>query len=111
MNLTLLTIEIKQEPICEYSLKQTFAGYPIKQTPVLDIFGITSDSHKICLHLHQIYPYLYILVNDISSNFLNTLECVHEFYTLILHTPLEYRKGFECRMCHSSKGSNGNNTA
>ncbi|KAJ1793941.1 DNA polymerase zeta, partial [Coemansia sp. RSA 2399] len=33
---------------------------PLKQVPVLRIFGATKSRQRICLHVHQVWPYMYI---------------------------------------------------
>ncbi|XP_049954261.1 DNA polymerase zeta catalytic subunit [Schistocerca serialis cubense] len=41
----------------EYS---EFRGYAIKEVPILRIFGSTKKGHKTCLHVHGVFPYIYI---------------------------------------------------
>ncbi|KAJ2830357.1 DNA polymerase zeta, partial [Coemansia sp. 'formosensis'] len=33
---------------------------PLKQVPVVRIFGVTRSEQRICLHVHQVWPYLYV---------------------------------------------------
>ena len=37
-----------------------FRSAPIKRIPILRVFGTTPAGQKACLHLHGIFPYLYI---------------------------------------------------
>ncbi|KAI8089385.1 putative DNA polymerase zeta catalytic subunit [Halteromyces radiatus] len=37
-----------------------FSDWPLKKIPVLRIFGSTPGGQKTCVHIHQIYPYLYV---------------------------------------------------
>ncbi|XP_008215763.1 DNA polymerase zeta catalytic subunit [Nasonia vitripennis] len=37
-----------------------FRGSDIKQVPVLRIFGTTQNGEKVCLHIHGVFPYLYV---------------------------------------------------
>ncbi|CAF1015186.1 unnamed protein product, partial [Rotaria sordida] len=34
--------------------------HPIKQVPIIRIFGPNEEGKKVCLHLHGIFPYLLI---------------------------------------------------
>ncbi|KAJ2262074.1 DNA polymerase zeta [Coemansia sp. RSA 376] len=40
---------------------------PLKQVPVLRIFGITRSEQRICLHVHQVWPYLYVAYDGPQS--------------------------------------------
>ncbi|XP_075227107.1 DNA polymerase zeta catalytic subunit [Lycorma delicatula] len=45
-----------------------FRGCSIKQVPVLRIFGSTDDGKKACLHIHGVFPYIYVPYDgEISS--------------------------------------------
>lgn len=35
-------------------------NFPLKRVPVLSVYGVTEAGQKICAHLHQLYPYIYI---------------------------------------------------
>lgn len=37
-----------------------FSSAPIHRVPVLRVFGITPAGQKACLHIHGIFPYLYV---------------------------------------------------
>ena len=37
-----------------------FRSAPIQKVPILRVFGITPAGQKACLHIHGIFPYLYV---------------------------------------------------
>ena len=37
-----------------------FRSAPIKRVPILRVFGTTAGGQKACLHIHGIFPYLYV---------------------------------------------------
>ncbi|KAL1131907.1 hypothetical protein AAG570_011518 [Ranatra chinensis] len=37
-----------------------FRGAPVKQVPVIRVFGITDSGFKGCIHVHGVLPYIYI---------------------------------------------------
>ncbi|XP_024086331.1 DNA polymerase zeta catalytic subunit isoform X2 [Cimex lectularius] len=45
-----------------------FRGATVGQVPVLRVFGITKDGVKACVHIHRIFPYMYIPVDDDETN-------------------------------------------
>ncbi|KAJ2558106.1 DNA polymerase zeta, partial [Coemansia sp. RSA 1836] len=47
---------------------------PLKQVPVVRIFGVTRSEQKICLHVHQVWPYLYVPYSGMQS-----IEAVRQF--------------------------------
>ncbi|KAI8319600.1 hypothetical protein GQ54DRAFT_292581, partial [Martensiomyces pterosporus] len=47
---------------------------PLKQVPVIRIFGATKSEQRICLHVHQVWPYMYVRYDGESN-----LESVREF--------------------------------
>ncbi|XP_077293942.1 DNA polymerase zeta catalytic subunit [Arctopsyche grandis] len=43
-----------------------FRGSDVKQVPILRIFGSTSNGKKSCMHVHGVFPYLYIPCEDVT---------------------------------------------
>lgn len=41
-------------------LVSDFTGYNIRKVPIIRVFGSTSSGQRACLHIHGIFPYLYI---------------------------------------------------
>eukprot|EP00092_Neocalanus_flemingeri_P026221 GFUD01028422.1.p1 GENE.GFUD01028422.1~~GFUD01028422.1.p1 ORF type:complete len:564 (-),score=168.80 GFUD01028422.1:58-1749(-) len=37
-----------------------FRGYSIRKVPIIRVFGSTTAGQKACLHLHGIFPYMYV---------------------------------------------------
>ena len=37
------------------------------QVPVLRVYGATQNGQKACIHIHRVYPYLCIPVNEIPG--------------------------------------------
>ncbi|XP_044259688.1 DNA polymerase zeta catalytic subunit [Tribolium madens] len=44
-----------------------FRGSSISQVPIIRIFGSTETGQKICLHIHGVFPYLYIPYDGIED--------------------------------------------
>lgn len=50
-----------------------FRGRPVKQVPVIRIFGISQDKKKICANVHGVFPYFYIPCSETDSDKVNQL--------------------------------------
>lgn len=37
-----------------------FDNTSLSKVPVIRIFGLASNGHKTCVHIHQVYPYFYV---------------------------------------------------
>ncbi|XP_065057667.1 DNA polymerase zeta catalytic subunit-like isoform X2 [Rhopilema esculentum] len=46
--------------ICYSGFKQTMT----KRVPVVRIFGATAKGQKTCLHIHQLFPYIYVRISE-----------------------------------------------
>lgn len=36
------------------------SGAPLKKVPILRVFGATPAGQRVCLHIHQAFPYCYV---------------------------------------------------
>ncbi|XP_032687505.1 DNA polymerase zeta catalytic subunit isoform X2 [Odontomachus brunneus] len=61
-SITLVNIDSYQvSPIPELDVTfSEFRGSEIKKVPVIRIFGSTSTGKKTCLHVHGVFPYMYV---------------------------------------------------
>ncbi|KAJ2742615.1 DNA polymerase zeta, partial [Coemansia sp. BCRC 34301] len=47
---------------------------PLKKVPVIRIFGTTRSEQSICVHVHQVWPYLYVSYHGVQ-----TIDMVRQF--------------------------------
>lgn len=50
-----------------------FRKKPVKQVPVIRIFGITQNKKKICANVHGVFPYFYIPCAETDQEKINQL--------------------------------------
>ncbi|XP_017759644.1 PREDICTED: DNA polymerase zeta catalytic subunit [Eufriesea mexicana] len=76
-SINLVTLDSYQSiPIPELDVTfSNFRGNEIKQVPVIRIFGSTISGIKTCVHIHGVFPYLYIpcIVNNNTDSFMYKL--------------------------------------
>lgn len=62
VKIRVLQIQQVNRKITNWERNETliFPGKTLYKVPGLDIYGIGPTGQKMCLHLHQIYPYLYV---------------------------------------------------
>ncbi len=60
------------KPQVEYDqIYSDFRSSEIKQVPIIRVFGSTPNGQKACLHVHNVFPYLYIrLYNTLQPRYL-----------------------------------------
>ena len=46
--------------VCYSGFKQAVT----KRVPVVRIFGATAKGQKTCLHIHQLFPYIYVRISE-----------------------------------------------
>lgn len=83
-NVSLVTIDhYMSNPVDGFdSLYSEFWGTQVLQVPVLRVFGCTPDGEKCCLHVHGVFPYIFISLDEsyetknqeILYNFGNSLD-------------------------------------
>ena len=68
---------IKEQDICFSEFWQA----DTQKVPVIRIFGATPTGQKTCLHVHQVFPYIYIPVQpeeakeSVAKQFAKCLDC------------------------------------
>lgn len=45
-----------------------FRGCDVKQVPVIRLFGSTADGTHSCVHIHGVFPYLYVPYDGSTSD-------------------------------------------
>ncbi|KAI7899268.1 uncharacterized protein BX663DRAFT_522025 [Cokeromyces recurvatus] len=68
-----------------------FTNQKIQKTPVLRIFGSIAGQQKICVHIHQVYPYFFIpydlpIHGDIERDMFEFGTSLNEAMNLATHT-------------------------
>lgn len=67
-----------------------FRGEVIKKVPIVRIFGVTEDGSKVCLHVHNVYPYFCIPIDDYDPCDQSCLE-KESIYTKKLMRELDFK--------------------
>ena len=68
-------------------LVSPFTGAAIKRLPVIRVFGSTVSGQRACLHLHGIFPYIYVPMPENEKVAFKELNCQAQVPSPVLLDP------------------------